>query len=103
MQAPAGSSSPHGKVFQDMNTHRTIKGYVAALPVSADETKARVAVEADGIAYHVLRRGAGVDLDDHLSALVQVTGTVEVDGDDNRLINVRAYELLEDDSWLEDS
>jgi len=86
-----------------MSTHRTIKGYVAALPVSADETKARVAVEADGIAYHVVRRGAGVDLDDHLSVLVQVTGNVHQDEDENWLINVRAYEVLEDDSWLEDS
>jgi len=85
-----------------MSTPRTIRGYVAALPANADETQARVAVEADGIAYHVIRRGAGVDLDDHLSALVQVTGSVQQDDDDNWLINVRAYELLEDDSWLED-
>ena len=85
-----------------MSTPRTIRGYVAALPVSADEAKARIAVEAEGIAYHVIRRGAGVDLDDHLSALVQVTGTVQQDGDENWLINVRAYELLEDDAWLED-
>jgi hypothetical protein len=85
-----------------MNTPRTIRGYVAALPVHADETQARVAVEENGIAYHVIRRGAGVDLDDHLSALVQVTGIVQQDEDGNRLINVRAYELLEDDSWLED-
>jgi hypothetical protein len=85
-----------------MSTPRTITGYVAALPASADETKARVAVEEDGIAYHVVRRGAGVDLDEHLSALVQVTGLVQQDEDENWLINVRAYELLEDDSWLED-
>jgi len=85
-----------------MSTPRTIRGYVAALPVSGDETKARVAVETDGIAYHVIRRGAGVDLDDHLSALVQVTGIVQQDDDENWLINVRAYELLEDDTWLED-
>ena len=86
-----------------MSTPRTIKGYVAALPAHADETKARVAVEEDGIAYHVIRRGAGVDLDEHLSALVQVTGIVQQDADENWLINVRAYELLEDDSWLEDA
>ena len=85
-----------------MSIPKTIKGYVAALPVSSDETRARVAVEEDGIAYHVIRRGAGVDLDDHLSALVQVTGIVQQDADENWLINVRAYELLEDDSWLED-
>ena len=85
-----------------MTAPKTIKGYVTALPVNADETKARVAVEEDGIAYHVVRRGAGVDLDDHLSTLVQVTGIVHQDADENWLINVRAYELLEDDSWLED-
>ena len=87
----------------DMSTPRTIRGYVAALPAHADEARARVAVEEDGIAYHVIPRGAGVDLDDHLSALVQVTGNVQQDEDDNWLINVRAYELLEDDSWLEDA
>ena len=85
-----------------MSTHSTIRGYVVALPQSADETKARIAIEADGIVYHVIRRGAGVDLDDHLSTLVQVTGIVQQDADGNRLLNVRAYELLEDDSWLED-
>ena len=85
-----------------MSTPRTIKGYVTALPASADETKARIAVEADGIAYHIIRRGAGVDLDDHLSALVQVTGIVHQAEDESWLINVRAYELPEDDSWLED-
>jgi len=85
-----------------MSTPRTIKGYVTALPTNADETKARVAVEEDGIAYHVIRRGAGVDLDEHLSALVQVTGIVQQDENENWLINVRAYELLEDDRWLED-
>ena len=85
-----------------MSTPKTIRGYVAALPVSADETQARVAVEADGIVYHVIRRGAGVDLDDHLSVLVQVMGLVQQDDDENWLINVRAYELLEDDTWLED-
>ena len=85
-----------------MSTPRTIKGYVTALPVSADETKARIAVEADGTAYHIIRRGAGVDLDDYLSAPVQITGIIHQDEDENWLINVRAYELLEDDSWLED-
>ncbi|MCL1985943.1 MAG: hypothetical protein FWG59_05805 [Betaproteobacteria bacterium] len=85
-----------------MDTPRTIKGYVTALAANADETKARIAVETDGVAYHVIRRGAGVDLDDHLSALVQVTGIVYQDEDENWLINVRSYELLEDDSWFED-
>ena len=86
-----------------MTAPRTIKGYVTTLPVNADEAKSRVAVEEDGIAYHIIRRGAGVDLDDHLSALVQVTGMVHQDEDENWLINVRAYELMEDDGWLEDA
>jgi len=85
-----------------MNTPRTIAGYVTALAASVDEAKARVALEEDGIVYHVIRRGAGVDLDDHLSALVQVTGIVHQDEDENWLISVRTYKLLEDDSWLED-
>ncbi len=86
-----------------MSTPRTIKGYVTALPVNADETKARVAVEENGLAYHVIPRGAGVDLDEHLSAFIEVTGLVHHDEEaDTRFVNVRAYTLLEDDAWLED-
>lgn len=85
-----------------MSTSRTITGYVTALPLNTDDARARVAVEADGVAYHVDRRGAGVDLDDHLGAPVQVTGLVRQDEDENWLINVRSYTLLEDDAWLED-
>ena len=101
MQASANAYSTAR--FREMSSLRTIKGYVAALPVSADETKARVAIEEDGVVYHVIRRGAGVDLDDYLSSLVQATGVVSQDEDENWLINVRAYDLLEDDSWLEDA
>ena len=85
-----------------MSITRTIKGYVAALPRNADDTKARVAVEEDGIAYQVMPRGAGVDLDEHLSSLVQISGLVSQDDQGNWLVNVRTYELMEDDSWLED-
>lgn len=85
-----------------MTPLRTIKGYVTVLPTNANETGARVAVEEDGIAYHVIPRGAGVDLDDHLSAFIQVTGLVHQDEDETRFIAVRAYTLLEDDAWLEE-
>ena len=109
-----------------MNTPSIIRGYVTALPRNNDDTKARVAIEADGISYHVMPRGAGIDLDDHLSSLVQISGLVckdrqdaadrqnspdspdkphSTDNTDKQeiwLVNVRSYELLEDDSWLED-
>lgn len=79
----------------------TVTGYLTPLPRSADEKQARVAVMQDETEYRVIPRGAGIDLDDHLSALVEVTGSVS-QGDDgvNHLV-VRGYRVLEDDdAWI---
>jgi hypothetical protein len=85
-----------------MSTSRTIKGYVTALPVGKDERKARVAVEEDGVVYHVVPRGAGVDLDEYVSAFVEVRGVVHLDEDNTSFVNVRDYTLLEEEFWMED-
>lgn len=79
----------------------TVKGYVSALPRSADEAQARVAIIEDEREYRIIPRGAGVDLDDHLSALVEVTGVCNESEGVLRL-QVRGYRVLEDDSWLDD-
>lgn len=79
----------------------TIVGYVTALPRSSDEQQARVAVVQDGVEYRIIPRGAGVDLDDHLSAQVEVKGIV-TEQDDVRRLQVRGYRVLDDDSWLDD-
>lgn len=79
----------------------TVKGYVTALPRSADEAQARVAILQDDQEYRIIPRGAGSDLDDHLSSLVEVTGVCNEDEGVLRLL-VRGYRVLEDDSWLDD-
>lgn len=84
---------PHGPM--------TIQGYVTALPRAADEAQARVAVVQDDVEYRIIPKGAGVDLDDHLSSLVEVTGLcTEKDG--IMRLQVRGYRVLEDDTWLDD-
>lgn len=79
----------------------TVKGYVTALPRSADDAQARVAVMQDEREYRIIPKGAGVDLDEHLSALVEVTGICTEHEGVFRLL-VRGYRVLEDDSWLDD-
>lgn len=83
-----------------MTTPITVKGYVTALPRSADEAQCRVAVIQDEQEYRIIPRGAGVDLDDHLSALVEVTG-VSTESDGIVRLQVRGYKVL-DDVWLDD-
>ena len=78
-----------------------MKGYVTALPRSADEAQCRVAVTQDELEYRIVPRGAGVDLDDHLSALVEVTG-VASEQDGLLRMQVRGYKVLDDDAWLDD-
>lgn len=80
----------------------TVKGYVAALPRAADEAQARVAVMQDDREYRIIPRGAGIDLDDHCSALVEVTGMCS-ESEGVLRIQVRGYRVLEDDSWLDDA
>ena len=84
-----------------MTTPIIVKGYVTALPRSTDEAQSRVAVVQDDKEYRIIPRGAGVDMDEHLSALVEVTGVcTETDG--VLRVQVRSYKVLEDDSWLDD-
>jgi hypothetical protein len=79
----------------------TIKGYVVAVPRSVDARQARVAVMSDDEEYRIVPRGAGVDLDNEVSVFVEVHGFLEED-DGVRYIAVRGYNVLEDDSWLEE-
>lgn len=79
----------------------TVTGYLTPLPRSADEKQARVAIMQDETEYRVIPRGAGVDLDDHLSALVEVTGSVTQTDDGVNHLVVRGYRVLEDDdAWI---
>jgi hypothetical protein len=82
------------------NTSITVKGYVEAVPRAVDARQARVAIVQDDVEYRVVPRGAGIDLDDEISTLVEATGLLE-ESDGVNYIMVRAYRALEDDSWLE--
>ncbi|MDR2745780.1 MAG: hypothetical protein LBB66_11410 [Desulfovibrio sp.] len=78
-----------------------VKGYVAAIPRLTDARQARVAIVQDDVEYRIVPRGAGVDLDDEVSVPVEVTGLHE-DCDGVHYLTVRSYNILEDDSWLEE-
>lgn len=54
----------------------------------------------DETEYRIIPRGSGLDLDDHLSALVEVSGTVTETEGVLHLV-VRGYRVLEtDDAWI---
>lgn len=79
----------------------TVKGYVTVLPDNLDSRQARVAIEQDGVEYRVLPRGAGVDLLDEVSAVVEAQALAEeVDG--ITYLIVRGYKVMEDDAWIDE-
>ena len=79
------------------------------------EGAAKVVVTAeDGTQYHILHKGAGMDLVDYISADVEVEGvayplaaTAEVEGEEEKafLLTVRRYQLIDgyDDPWYDDN
>ena len=78
--------------------HVTVQGYVISIP--QDERKCRIAIQNEENQYHVLPKGAGVDLAEEVNALVAATGAVE-DREDVAFMTVRGYKLLEDDGTWE--
>lgn len=71
-------------------------------PVPADARQASVAVVQDDVEYRIIPRGAGADLADEVSALVEVTGLLE-QVDEVNYIQVRGYTLVDDtSSWDDD-
>lgn len=79
----------------------TITGYVVAVPRNVDPHQAIVAIVQDDVEYRVLPKGAGIDLDDEVNALVEANGLVSEE-DGIKYIAVRGYKPLEDDSWSDD-
>ena len=83
---------------------KTIQGYVAPLPKDSDG-RWQVAIVDGDVEYHVVPRGAGVDLAEHLSAQVEVQAMLIEEPDSPLRIQVRSYRLidqLDDDAWYED-
>lgn len=81
------------------------QGYIRPAPqVEGREEAARVALVADdGTEYHILHKGVGVDLVEHISADVEVNGTLHTQ-DDVPYVQVRTYRLVDDyqDEWYDD-
>ncbi len=82
-----------------MSSIITMKGYVTALPSKGKA--GHVMLVSDEKEYVVTPRGAGVDLDEHVGATVQVSGVVSQEGDTENIF-VRTYTVLDDDLWLDD-
>ena len=55
----------------------------------------------DDVEYRIIPRGAGADLADEVSALVEVTGLLE-QADEVNYIQVRGYTLVDDTSSWDD-
>ena len=84
-----------------MSNPITVKGYVCSVPRAADARQASVAVVQDDVEYRIIPRGAGADLADEVSALVEVTGLLE-QVDEGNYIQVRGYTLVDDTSSWDD-
>ena len=90
------------KDYLGMSNPITVKGYVCSVPRAADARQASVAVVQDDVEYRIIPRGAGADLADEVSALVEVTGLLE-QVDEVNYIQVRGYTLVDDtSSWDDD-
>ena len=79
----------------------TLRGLISPLPSGR---ACRVALADGGEEYHILPRGAGIDLAAMVSRHLEVTGTVREEND-VRLLQVRSYTVLDaidDDSWYAD-
>ena len=61
-----------------MSNPITVKGYVCSVPRAADARQASVAVVQDDVEYRIIPRGAGADLADEVSALVEVTRSAAI-------------------------
>ena len=108
---------PHVRTAMNSQELRTIRGYVQALPrAHGREDAAKVAVVADdGTHYHILHKGAGMDLVDFISADVEVRGVIHPLAPENAAeppedeakafsLSVRGYQLTDgyDDPWYDD-
>ncbi len=81
-----------------MSSNINMKGYVAPLPFRSKE--GHVMLVVDSKEYTIIPKGAGVDLDDHLGAFVQVEGVLNIIENSEKVF-VRKYTVLDDDLWDE--
>ncbi len=79
----------------------TVKGIVSPLPAKG-ENGARVVITMDEQEYQVAPRGAGADLDEEISAVVEAKGML-TEQNGVQCLFVRSYTVLDEDMWPEDN
>lgn len=83
---------------------KRIRGYIIPLPNTGLGCSKIALVDAD-MEYYIQPRGAGVDLANHLSKHVDVSGVIVDEDEIPPKLLVRSYQLLDptdDDAWYED-
>ncbi len=85
---------------------QTVTGYIVSIPRhnGIKEEGAKVALHDDaGNEYHILPKGVGIDMVDHINAKVQITGLVQ-SKDDVQYLQVRSYVIDDafEDGWYDD-
>ncbi len=78
----------------------TVKGTVHPLPEKGQGGE-RVVITAEEKEYLITPRGAGADLDEELSAVIEATGML-TEKDGVCTLFVRSYKVLDEDMWPDD-
>ncbi len=79
----------------------TVKGVVSPLPEKGESGARVVIVTENELEYQITPRGAGADLDEEISAVVEATGMLTEQNGVNCLF-VRSYTVLDEDLWPDD-
>ncbi len=78
----------------------TVKGTVSPMPEKGQGGE-RVIIIMGEQEYQITPRGAGADLDEELSAMVEATGML-TEKDGVLTLFVRSYKVLDEDMWPDD-
>ncbi len=77
----------------------TIQGMVEAMPNKTPQGHVYVLVGQEE--YIVTPKGAGVDLQHHVGAMVEVSGVLS-ESEELKIVFVRSYSVLDEDAWSDD-
>ncbi len=79
----------------------TVKGTVSPMPEKGQGGE-RVLITMGEQEYQITPRGAGADLDEELSAVVEATGML-TEKEGILSLFVRSYKVLDEDMWPDDA
>ncbi len=77
----------------------SVQGMVEALPNKSPLGHVYISVNQED--FIITPKGAGVDLQHHVGAFVEISGVLSQDSD-QKYIFVRTYKVLDDDAWIDD-